>query len=110
MEKNTNDNSLLSYWERVAALPPELQEIVHDNWDETGRPTSMRSESNVIIALLNKNAAEGFPGFKNDMDLIFAEKKISEYELAKYYNIYMGGAQYIAERIAPTTSNKPKMK
>lgn len=109
MENNT-ENPILAYWKRIEALPQELQEIVHANWDETGRPISMRSESNVIVAVLNKNAAEGFEGFKNDMDLIYSENKISEFELAKYYNIYMGGAQYIAERIAPTTNNKLKMK
>lgn len=110
MEHNTEKNPLLTYWKKIAALPPELQDIIHANWDETGRPTSMRSESNVIVSVLNKNADQGFAGFKKDMDLIYEDKPVPEYELAKYYNVYMGGAQYIAERISPTTSNKPKMK
>lgn len=98
------------YFNKIAALPPELQQIVTDNWDYTGRPLSIQTESNVIVALLNKNASEGFTGFKNDAELIFDNNKLSEYQLSMYYNVYVGGAKYIANRFKEDNISKPKLK
>lgn len=102
-------NEYTRYFNKIAALPPQLQQIVHDNWDETGSPLSLQTESNVLVTLLNKNAKEGFVGFKNDANLIF-DDKLSEYQLSMYYNVYVGGAKYIADRFKEDNITKPKLK
>ncbi len=90
--------SLEEYWKRLDEMPEELREIVTDNYDYTGRPTSMRSHSNVVIGVLNKNAAEGWESFRKDMEIVCPQ--MHSEEVAVYYNVFTAGAKYIADRVA----------
>jgi len=89
--------SLEAYWEKLNNLPKELSDIIQDNYDYTGRPTHIQSHSNVIIGVLNKNAAAGGQSFLNDMALVFPD--MNREDAAVYYNVFISGANYIANNL-----------
>lgn len=88
-----------SYIEQVAKLPVELQEIIADNWDYTGRPHNnvAHPKSNAIIAVLNKNAVAGGEAFMKDIQLMFPE--MNRYEAATYYNVYIAGMNKLKDML-----------
>lgn len=90
-------NEYTKLWKKISALSPELQEIYWANWDETGRPVSDNPVNNVMIAILNKNSDTGYSAFKQDMKLIF--DRFSDEELASYYQVYIAGAECIANKM-----------
>lgn len=92
--------SLEAYWEKLNNLPKELSDIIQDNYDYTGRPNTLQSHSNVIIGILNKNAKGGGQAFLNDMALVFPE--MSREEVAVYYNVFIAGANFIANNLKNT--------
>lgn len=85
------------YWEMLSKLPEPLQNIVTTYWDETGRPKVMYPKNETIIALLKKNANLGGEAFLEDMKQVFPE--VHRNEAAIYYNVFMAGANYIADRL-----------
>lgn len=64
---------------------------------QTGRPVSDNPVNNVMIAILNKNSDTGYSAFKQDMKLIF--DRFSDEELASYYQVYIAGAECIANKM-----------
>ncbi len=89
--------SLEAYWKRLNEMPEELREIITGNYDYTGRPTSIHSYSNVIIGVLRKNAAAGGEAFLRDMKIVCPE--MDREEAAIYYNVFISGASYIADKL-----------
>lgn len=98
-------NAYTEYWKKIEALPEELKKIVTENWDYTGRPMTINTESNVIIQILNKNAAAGFPGFKLDMNRVFEKETFNDHQLGVYYNVFVAGAEYIKNRMIEGNKN-----
>ncbi len=89
----------VTYIERIASLPRELQEIAMENWDITGRPHNNvpNPSSNAIIAILNKNAVAGGKAFMEDMKLMFPD--MPGYESATYYNVYIAGMNKLKDML-----------
>lgn len=89
----------ITYMERIASLPQELQEIAMENWDITGRPQNnvANPSSNAIIAILDKNAVAGGKAFMEDMKLMFPD--MPSYESATYYNVYIAGMNKLKDML-----------
>jgi hypothetical protein len=90
-----------SYYEKLAALPEALRDIALDNWDETGRPLNHVPNPlyNVIVSIIKKNEKEGFEGYRRDMELMFDENPKTQNELVLWYNLFMSGANHIANKM-----------
>lgn len=89
-----------TYIERVAKMPKELQEIMADSWDITGRPHNdvHNPLSRAVIAVLDKNAVAGGKEFMADMKIMFPE--MTDIESATYYNVYIAGMEKIRDMLA----------
>ena len=101
-------NEYLEYLKKIDALPEKLKQIVTENWDDTGRPKDVNTESNAIIQVLNKNASVGFMGFKLDMNKIFENERFSDHQLGLYYNVFVAGASYIKDRMNEENIHTPE--
>ncbi len=88
-----------SYMEEVAKMPKELQEIVMENWDYTGRPLNhvANPKGSAIIAILNKNAISGGKSFLEDMKIVFPKMYVEE--AAIYYNVYIEGMNKLKDML-----------
>lgn len=96
-------NSTEEYMKWVDGLPANLQKVVTDNWDYTGRATDTFSQYNVIIQLLNiSNTLEEFSemykvvivgSFTSDSELDVDEK------IRMYWGIYMNGLKRAVDDI-----------
>ena len=104
------ENEYTKLWKKIEAMPEALQEIYWANWDETGRPKHMNTEINAITAILRKNADAGYAGFKLDMNTLFEKESFSENQLSTYYQVFLGGAQFIADKLAETNTVTKKIK
>jgi hypothetical protein len=88
-----------TYYEKLASLPEALRDIALDNWDETGRPANNTPLQNTIISIIKKNESEGFEGYRRDMELMFDENPKTQNELVLWYNLFMAGANHIADKM-----------
>ena len=93
-------NEYTRLWNKINSFSPELQEIYWTYFDETGRPVHENVGNLCMISLLNKNAQNGFAGFKEDMRNIFSEKAYSQEQLISHYNVYVAGAKYLADKMS----------
>ncbi len=89
--------SIEKYWQDLNDMPEDLREIVTANYDYTGRPVDMKSYENVILSLLKKNASIGGESFLEDMKVVFPD--VMKEDAAIYYNVFISGAKYIAEKL-----------
>lgn len=87
----------------ISKLPKELQEIMMQNWDISGRPLSFNSMNNTVISVLKKNEKAGGQSFLNDMKLMFPH--IESSECAIYYNVFIEGAKWIDDRLTAGKAN-----
>jgi hypothetical protein len=87
------------YLEKIAKLPVELQDILDENFDWTGRPRPGIGNplSNVVISVLKKNSKAGGKEFMQDMKLMFPDMK--EYEVATYYNVFLAGMDFLRDHL-----------
>lgn len=104
------ENEYTLLWKKIALMPEPLQKIYWDNWDESGRAKGMNVEVDVITAILKKNAAAGYPGFKLDMNTIFEKEAFSETQLKTYFKVFLAGSQYIADKISDKNIETKKIK
>jgi len=89
-------NELQKYWTWIHNLPADLQRIVLDCWDETGRPTEDLSV--VVIRLLNLcNTWQDFLPKYTELMLGFDDDTFKVEEEAKmYWQVYVAGIERMA--------------
>jgi hypothetical protein len=90
-------NELNEYWNWTDGLPEHLREIVCKYWDETGRPTTLHTKNDVVLAVLNTSGSIDGKTFVNDIKLIFREMSVEE--AAIYYNCFIAGANHLANML-----------
>lgn len=105
------ENEYTQLWKKIEGMSEGLQKIYWDNWDETGRPKNMNTEVNAINSILRKNGEAGYAGFKLDMNTLFEKEEFTEKQLSTYYQVFLGGVQYIADKLNESSAlpkkNKP---
>lgn len=77
--------------EWVDSLPKELQDVMKDFWDVTGRPTTDLTERRVICRLLKMSNT--FTEFNEKVKLILGDNK----NTADYWDGYLTGIEAAVE-------------
>jgi len=90
-------NEIHKYWKWVHGLSPDIQRIVLDCWDETGRPTE--EHSTVVIRVLRLcNTWKDFSRKYTELMLGFdVDLAVVEDDAKMYWLIYVAGVERLAE-------------
>lgn len=94
-------NTIEEYMDWVHSLPEELQNVVIELWDVTGRPRTDFTQRRVVCKLLNMS--DTFKEFSEKYRTVM--RSGTDEQLAEYWDIYITGLQRAVDKLTDK-SNK----
>lgn len=81
--------NLEEYINFVNGLPPKLQEIYLNYYDEDGRPYVENPKKHIILSLINLHKDSSIENFVEDVKKIYPE--MDSNDISIYYDVFIAG-------------------